>query len=120
MNGGADAGVCVSGCAWQVKFGEVKVVRRTLAARMREYVNPKRLQVFYEKLISRRRLNQELSGCVVLARRTHGQRRGCAGHAWYQRPHSAVVWYSRQAPSRPRHRRQASASTIKRERRCPQ
>ena len=38
------------------------VVRRSLAKRMREYVNPERLQVFYEKLVTRRRLNEELAG----------------------------------------------------------
>ena len=48
-------------CGLQVKAGEVKVVRGTLAARMRGHVNTERLQVFYEKLVSRRRLNQELS-----------------------------------------------------------
>ena len=40
------------------------MVRGTLAARLREHVNPERLQVFYEKLVSRRRLNHHLAGYV--------------------------------------------------------
>ena len=45
----------------QIKAGTVKVVRGTLAARLREYVNPDRLQVFYEQLVTRRHLNDELA-----------------------------------------------------------
>ena len=45
----------------QVKSGELKVARGSLARRLRQHVNPARLQVFYEKLVTRRRLNPELA-----------------------------------------------------------
>ena len=45
----------------QVKSGELKVARGQLAQLLREFVNPERPQSFYEKLVSRQRLNVELA-----------------------------------------------------------
>ena len=49
----------------QVKSGQLHVVKGGLARSMRKYVNSQRHQEFYEKLVSRRKLNTALGRCVV-------------------------------------------------------